>query len=361
MNKKEKILIFYSGSLGDQLIMVPVFGAIRNAHPDSEITLLNIHDSNNAFTPAKIIENTDLIDHLKIWSHKKVKILRKFRFLLFFCRPFLTRYKVIYYCGRDGALFAKRSQRDSAFLKAYSPGAIIRGTVKIHDFEDRKKMMPRISEIVLSRLNHDGLEPQLSEAKNELSLTAPEKAAAAKHFAEIKIPPGTIPLAVGPGGKKSVCRYPVEKYIEILQRLIKENNIFPVFFGGREDDSDITKMSAALGDGHSARADRLQCDLRTTIALLNHFPLYLGNDTGTLHMAAAAQVTCIIISSAHNNPGLWTPHGNMHIMLRSNPDCSGCREKNCPIATPPPCLLQISVDTVLEAVRTKLNELRESV
>ena len=351
---KKNILIYYTGSLGDLLILVPVFGAIRNAHPDDKITLLNIHDGGEKFAPARIVEKGGIVDELRIWTHKKVKIVRYLRFLLFFCRPFMTRYSMVYDCGRDGIILHKRIKRDCKFLQAYAPGAIIRGAVQLRDFLDPKETLPRIGDLLLERFNHDGLEPQLTAAANDVFLNDAEKSEAEAIFNDLKIPAGKIPLAVGPGGKKTVCRYPVESYISVLKTLVAEDRIFPIFFGGPEDNADITEMTEALGFGNSARMDHRNISLRTSIALIGKCTFYLGNDTGTLHLAAASGITCVIVSSSHNNPGLWMPLGDTHLMLRSDPECRGCRKKDCPIETPPPCLKALTPEIVIDGIRSKL-------
>ena len=113
------------------------------------------------------------------------------------------------------------------------PGQLFGGAVQLRDFLDPKETLPRIGDLLLERFNHDGFEPQLTAAANDVFLNDAEKSEAEAIFNDLKIPAGKIPLAVGPGGKKTVCRYPVESYISVLKTLVAEDRIFPIFFGGR--------------------------------------------------------------------------------------------------------------------------------
>lgn len=76
--------------------------------------------------------------------------------------------------------------------------------------------------------------------------------------------------------------------------------------------------------------------------------MYLGSDTGTMHMAAAMGTPCVAIFNAKDAPGQWHPCGNGHKILRTAPPCEGCGMDICPkpVTT---CLDDITVDDVLRA------------
>ena len=47
-------------------------------------------------------------------------------------------------------------------------------------------------------------------------------------------------------------------------------------------------------------------------AMLERCALYVGNDTGTMHLAASVATPCVAIFSARDNPGKWEPAGPGH-------------------------------------------------
>src|SRR5207244_13352223 len=61
-----------------------------------------------------------------------------------------------------------------------------------------------------------------------------------------------------------------------------------------------------------------------TTYYISRCTLYLGNDTGTMHLAAAVGTRCIAIFSARDHPGKWYPYGQGHVVIRKRVTCEGC-------------------------------------
>jgi ADP-heptose:LPS heptosyltransferase len=85
--------------------------------------------------------------------------------------------------------------------------------------------------------------------------------------------------------------------------------------------------------------------------------LYVGNDTGTMHLAAAAGCSCVEISPhpMDGDPGVGTspvrfaPHGVPAIVLRPSTGLGACN-RQC-TAGGPHCIDVITVDDVWEAAQ----------
>ena len=88
-------------------------------------------------------------------------------------------------------------------------------------------------------------------------------------------------------------------------------------------------------------------------ALLERCCGYLGNDTGTMHLAAMVGTPCVGLFSARDYPGQWEPYGQGHTVLRHETDCAGCMLEVCH-ERDNECLQRISVDEVFGAVRQLL-------
>jgi ADP-heptose:LPS heptosyltransferase len=87
--------------------------------------------------------------------------------------------------------------------------------------------------------------------------------------------------------------------------------------------------------------------LGQVVALLARSHIYLGNDSGITHLAAAVGVRTIALfgpSDAHQ----WAPRGNRVTILRRNVDCSPCTisvMKGCPHRK---CLTELYPEEVIE-------------
>jgi ADP-heptose:LPS heptosyltransferase len=89
--------------------------------------------------------------------------------------------------------------------------------------------------------------------------------------------------------------------------------------------------------------------VRQAAAALSICRLYIGNDTGTMHLAAAVGTKCIAIFSARHFPECWYPYGLGHIVLRRRVPCEGCTVFECN-EHDNLCLKLIQVKDVIDAV-----------
>jgi ADP-heptose:LPS heptosyltransferase len=92
--------------------------------------------------------------------------------------------------------------------------------------------------------------------------------------------------------------------------------------------------------------------VREAATALKRCLLYIGNDTGTMHLAASLKVRCVAIFSARDLPGRWQPLGKHHIVLRKQVPCEGCMLVTC-VEHGLACLAQIGIDEV-EAAATRV-------
>jgi ADP-heptose:LPS heptosyltransferase len=93
---------------------------------------------------------------------------------------------------------------------------------------------------------------------------------------------------------------------------------------------------------------------RMSGAVLEQAKVFVGHDSGPLHLAAAVGVKCVAIFSARNPPGQWFPRGDGHQVLYHRTECFNCGLSVCENHAKK-CILGISVEEVVGAV-TRLVE-----
>jgi heptosyltransferase-3 len=81
--------------------------------------------------------------------------------------------------------------------------------------------------------------------------------------------------------------------------------------------------------------------------------LFIGHDSGPMHLAAAVGTPCVAIFAARNIPRMWFPFGEDHRVLYHAVDCMGCGLETCTVEGKK-CLLSITVEEVLAEVRAGL-------
>ena len=140
-------------------------------------------------------------------------------------------------------------------------------------------------------------------------------------------------------------RWPVERFQAVLQRLIEQFDVWPVMFGGAEDAALGNDILRGCGRGSNAAG---ALSLRGAAAVLKRCAMYLGNDTGTMHLAAAAGIPCVAVFSSREWSGMWFPYGVEQKIFRTPIECEGCGLVEC-IERRNECLNRINVDEVFTA------------
>jgi heptosyltransferase III len=127
--------------------------------------------------------------------------------------------------------------------------------------------------------------------------------AVAEKLSEHGIEPGDPYAVLQPGARLASMRWPVARFAEVARWLRETHGIFSVVnLGG--GDSAITSEARRELRGCAAIPDPLP--LRELIALVAGARIFIGNDSGPAHLAAATARPCVVIFSS-TNPVQWGP------------------------------------------------------
>ena len=349
----KKILVSTSGSLGDILVLFPILAGIRARYPDAAITVLNKHRSVSANDPIELVRQAGYADEIRCISKSALKLRMLFSRLP---RPGRAHWDLVFFLQRDGRSLPGKIRKELGFFQRISKGPV-RGAVVLETLSDPRRVYPRVAELLLARINHGSDEP-IVPGTHRFPFSERETAEADAMLKELHLPENAIPFAVCIGGKKSVSLWPLENYIRILSAVVKETDGVPVFLGGPGDADAVRFVMSRLPEGRAFHAMGLASDLKKSICLMSRLKFYLGNDTGSIHMAAAAGLRCIGLYSSHSPAGLWDPLGEGHRVFRCTPEpeCVGCRKTDCPFGTPARCIDAIPEEQVRQAVFDRIRE-----
>ncbi|MEO8042258.1 MAG: glycosyltransferase family 9 protein, partial [Acidobacteriota bacterium] len=211
--------------------------------------------------------------------------------------------------------------------------------------------IPRIeseAEFLLRLLREKGIAAPDREFHPDLALTNEEREATREWMAVKGVTKHTGPrIAVAPGSKWDSKIWDEARYADVVSRLIASHDVIPVIFGGPEDREKGDRLIEAWGRGANAAGE---LNVRKAAAGLSECSLYLGNDTGTMHLAASVETTCVAMFSAVDWIGRFEPFGTRHILFRRTVECEGCHSPTCLNAEyPNKCLDLIPADDVYEA------------
>jgi heptosyltransferase I len=135
-----------------------------------------------------------------------------------------------------------------------------------------------------------------------------------------------------------------ERWAELADRLLGHEGIRVVFGGGRGDRACIGSIIDLMAAKPLVAAGEL--NLAETASLLQRSAVYIGLDSGPMHMAAMAGVPVVALFGP-THPERVGPYGVERFILQApGLECLGCRKRQCGKMS---CMKGISVDMVYEA------------
>ena len=95
---------------------------------------------------------------------------------------------------------------------------------------------------------------------------------------------------------------------------------------------------------------------RESAAAFARAKIFLGHDSGPMHLAAAVNTPVVAIFSGKNIPRVWWPFGAKHRVVYHRVECWGCNFEVC-IEQRKKCITSIGMPEVLAAVEASLAEI----
>ncbi len=153
-------------------------------------------------------------------------------------------------------------------------------------------------------------------------------------------------LAVAPGSGHAKKNWPLGHYYEVSRDLAWQYRLRVVWLAGPAEAALIAYLKPlAAAQGQVLLAD---ASLARVAAALRRCRLFLGNDSGLSHLAAALDGPRVLALFGPTDPAIWAPAG-ARVRVLSGPcpqaPCARGREISCP---QPQCLQDLSPATVME-------------
>jgi ADP-heptose:LPS heptosyltransferase len=353
-----RVLIYRVGHLGDTVIALPALQATRQTFGTAHIALLgNAYVGKDRVTARDVLPKGLIDEWLTYPSNdgrtnpvdmtRLLTFLRAHRFdLLVYLAPRLRR--------------SFEVKRDLAFFRLAGIRSVIGQTGFEYLREKRSgeslSTVEHEADHLLHRLSLSGIAVPPRKPNIDLMLTSEEQGDGERWLHDQLIGYAATDLVgFGAGSKWPSKIWPEERFAEVGRRLIQEKNVYPLVFGGPEDRELANRLILDWGRGSNAAG---VLPPRQAAAALSRCAMYVGNDTGTMHLAAAVSRPCVAIMSAQDWPGRWDPYGEGHTVLRKQVPCEGCMLQICEHEGLR-CLKEIGVDEVVDACIQMLDRRRE--
>jgi heptosyltransferase-2 len=157
--------------------------------------------------------------------------------------------------------------------------------------------------------------------------------------------------AIAPGASYGAAKcWPAERFAHLADRLISECGADVIFFGTPGE----KEIAGRILSNMKARSISLvgQTSMRDLAALFACCSAFIGNDSGAMHVAAAAGLPVIGIFGSTDPEGT-APVTEQFTLIREPVSCSPCFLRRCPVDHR--CMTRITVDSVFAAAMQLAN------
>jgi heptosyltransferase-3 len=349
LSSNNNVLVYRLGSLGDTLVVLPAFHLVRRTYPHAKITLLTNAPVSQKAAPARaVLEGSGLVDDYLSYPVG----LREPRMLLSLIGQIRAKKcsDAVYLAKPKGGML--NVMRDILLLQAggirrVHGVPISRGYRYCRAIPGHRAVESegcRVMRCLRKLGNIDIANPEswslgLSDRESEVANAFVGNSSTA------------LWLGVSIGAKASAKDWEDPNWSILLHMIQRTWPTSELYFVGSEDEY---ARSQRLIDMSGLRGANLcgQLTPRVSAGVLSRMNVFIGHDSGPMHLAAAVGTPVIAIFSSRNIPGEWYPcdlYGRNRIVYHEVP-CMGCQLVDC-ISERKRCILSITPDEVFQALQ----------
>lgn len=140
-------------------------------------------------------------------------------------------------------------------------------------------------------------------------------------------------VAVHPGGGSAMRQWPVGHFATLIDLLVERDSVNVVLIGGPEEATLTANVLERVVNRDSVRSLVGVTSFLDLRAILLECALFVGNNSGPKHIAAALGVPTVGIHSGVVDAREWGPIGPHAVAMQRNMACSPCyllRPEDCP-------------------------------
>jgi heptosyltransferase-3 len=353
-SRDQRVLIFLLGSLGDTLLALPALHLIRRTFPDAERRVLtHTSVSEKAASMASLLEGTGLVDGYFYFPARskgsmRIRPLTALALDIRAWKPDLLVYlheqRGKWIARRDGLLFKMLGLPRSIGVPYDTELQRVPADEMTGRFEHRSEYLARsLSSIGDLRL--------ADRSSWDLCFSSEERFRAQSELKSMSQCAGTIAMSIGT--KVDVNDWGDQNWRPMLAGLSAQLPGWGLVALGAPVERDRSSALLAAWRGPSLNLCG-DLSVRESGALLERVRLFIGHDSGPMHLAATVGTPCVAVFSARNLPGRWYPYGESHRVFYHKTECFGCRLSAC-VEFKKKCILSISVSEVSDAVMSMLS------
>jgi heptosyltransferase II len=341
----KRILVCDCGLLGDAVLLAPFLRGLRNRYPDGHIALLGRTVSGGFLLDQNLIDERVSVElpwdqRLSFWKrHNPFSLL----WTNFFREVWRLRERCFDLAVATGwgsdlrenfVIWLSGARRRVGY--GYAGGGFLLTDVVPPDLT-----RPHVVDRNLHLLEHIGM--RVVRGSGLLAVNADGERNAVDLLAHHGVTKEDLVIGIHPGAGSSIREWGDERFAEVGRWAAERFNARILWFTDPAKPKPVPTNVDAI---------RLALPLVQMIAVLSRCQLFICNDGGPMHVAAALKIPVVAVFGP-TQPEWFGPYGEGHrVVIRHDMWCRPCADQ-CRWKKPY-CLRLISVEQVMEAVRAKL-------
>lgn len=306
------ILVIDFGQLGDVVLSLPALRAIRGRFPHARITvavgkpgapIVELSGYADAVMPVDRVGLRDGSKALALISIARfVKDVRRAKFDFIIDLHSLSETNLLgFLSGAPQRLYARRPGRSLDYLSNFRPQP------PVEDNSDSKHAIDRYLDVLIPLGIKDT--PRVPR----LPTRAADDAAIEQMLKKEKAQSETMLVGLFPGAGHPGRRWPLERFAELADMLVRNDGVRVIVFAGPEERALVKEMRAAFPRS-TVFFDRLT--IPQLAAALVRLSAFVSNDTGPMHVATAVG-TSVVALLDRPTPNSFVPIEERHRVLYS--------------------------------------------
>jgi heptosyltransferase-2 len=329
-----KIVVRGANWIGDAVMTIPALRALRSAYPDASIDLYTRQWAEGVFRDADFVDEVIPINSKHFFIQAPELRSRRFDLAILFPNSF------------ESALVARLAGIPQRLGYATQHrGFLLTDRVQVPDWKARVHESRYYLNLVesISGTGSVDLDPSLP-------VSGHRRRAGKELLRSNGVGENALVIGFGAGSTNSLAkRWPAENFARLADLLTENYGAAVVLLGaGNEADVSTSVTMAARSNLIDLTG---KTDLGTATALLSELDVFISNDMGLAHIAAAVGTPTIVIFGPTNDV-TTRPLGRKVVIIREPVECSPCMLRECPIDHR--CMTRISPERVFETAAKML-------
>ena len=313
--KPQNILMIQLRQLGDILLTSPCLKAVKEDNPEHRITFLCHSMGRPILQDSPYLDELITYDDLSLWEYTKMALsLHHRQFTLVFDFMANPRSAKLAWLTRAPQRIAFSTGRNWAFTDTV-PRQLKSDYIVREKFELLKKagFHPVDDSLIMPWSAGKDLGPYHELMRHPEFASAPLK------------------VALSPTHRRENRRWPLENYLALAERLVREKSAAIVWTWGPGEQDIIADLVQRCPVKTFASP---RTNLRELTGMLAQLDLFIGNANGASHFAVAANCATLKLCGPHTEEQAWSPMTGKHRTVKDWDD-----------------IRSLSVDKVWEALK----------